>query len=798
MNVLEKRTVVIPVRNSGYVMENGVEVKTGAAEPVLHTQQLCRFFSQGRHCNFGKRCRFLHIREEARAHEKKTNRRADQSDVTSPNSDVPGGNVGHTPPPANNSRDAPEAGRRPCRYFMSGYCTMEDRCRFWHPLQLPLLDVQPVQTRPAQRMPPVSRPRILQEAKLCDLTEDVTGQLRDTEIRQLKKRFPKDQLIIQERSDGKVTYFRATVEATDPDWIFTLEIPLDQDLPPVMARHVQQASLEWLQAKHATNQLVGKVELLFLPFLRWLDRSMERLFTEGARQLKKDIDLEKAGLQFISYQELQATVYEKSGSDRLPDPADVDADEGVSDEGKLEKTEGERTMEGEKLVQKRGQGMDEGQEEEGEEASHLVENIKISDHRRGTEMKLLGLRLGENTATVAAQQITVCLQCNRCKVTADLTLTGRTPCTAQCEKCSASINAAFRPCMLHHYCDVLGYLDLHNAAPVDLVLQDCELIVGCLSCSQDGPLQNLSYGQTKEFNCEHCHGKLGILAESTRFQFIQPRANKTGPSASAGNYNMIRDPAVQKGKPLPEKGTCKHYKQSHRWLRFPCCGRAYPCDVCHDMDQDHPMELATRMICGYCAKEQPYGNGKPCISCGSMMTRGTRTSYWEGGLGCRNKVKMSSYFFFSIPFAALDLLGERVPLFYQYKIQPDRQPTFYRWVHAIDHEYMAPFSWSTEQLSVPELMTVGFRNNQDPILLKCHLLTMWSITVFSIWMSVEDHIGYDLPWTLNHLVPFGLPGGAPAHDMHHQKLSSNYAPFFSHWDRIFGTAVPLMKKTMRR
>lgn len=96
---------------------------------------------------------------------------------------------------------------------------------------------------------------------------------------------------------------------------------------------------------------------------------------------------------------------------------------------------------------------------------------------------------------------------------------------------------------------------------------------------------------------------------------------------------MIRDPAVQKGKPLPEKGACKHYKQSHRWLRchhlsdcsgvtanvamgnmlsavhgsvsrFPCCGRAYACDVCHDEDQDHPMELATRMICGFCAKEQ--------------------------------------------------------------------------------------------------------------------------------------------------------------------------------------------------
>ncbi|XP_040895308.1 uncharacterized protein si:dkey-24l11.2 isoform X2 [Toxotes jaculatrix] len=640
-------------------MDNGAEGKTGESEPVPHTQQqLCRFFSQGRYCSFGKKCKFLHVRDDASAHEKKTISTPSQSGVTPPDSLDPGGNVGHRPPVANNTRAAPAAGRRPCRYFMSGHCTMEDRCRFWHPPQYPSVDDQSVsgnQIGPTQKMPPVTFPSMFKEVKLCDLTEDVAKQLRDTEIKQLKKRFPKDQLIIQERSDGKVTYYRVTVEATDPDWpfdlkeidimvsfpdnypqeIFTLDIPLDQDLPPVMARHVQQASLEWLNAKHATSHLLGKVELLFRPFLRWLDRSLERLFTEGARQLKKDIDLEKAGLQFISYQELQATVCEKSENDHPADPdsdatAAPDVDEDDDNGGKLGKAGDERSVEGGELSYP---GCDE------EEASHLVENIKISDPRRGTEVKMLGLRLGENTATVVAQRITVCLQCNRCKITADLTLTGRTACTAQCEKCSASINAAFRPCMLHHYSDVLGYLDLHNATPADLVLLDCELIVGCLQCSQECPVQNLSYGQTKEVNCEHCHSKLSILADSTRFQYIQPRANKT--VSSTVNYKTRRDPAVQKGKPLPEKGTCKHYKQSHRWLRFPCCGRAYPCDACHDEDQDHPMELATRMICGYCAKEQPYSNGKPCISCGSMMTRGTRTSHWEGGLGCRSKVKMS-------------------------------------------------------------------------------------------------------------------------------------------------------------
>ncbi|KAK2917854.1 uncharacterized protein si:dkey-24l11.2 [Channa argus] len=637
-------------------MESGDGENTDESEAAPPTKQLCRFFSQGRYCNFGKKCKFLHVREDISAQED-TISIPSQSEVSTQNQEAPGGNVGQKPRPANNSRAAPASGRRPCRYFISGHCTMEDRCRFWHPPQFPSVHDLPVpghHTKSAQKVPPVPRPSILQEVKLCDLTEEGAKELRGTEIKGLKKRFPKDQLIIQERSDGKITYYRAAVEATDPDWpfdlkqieimvsfpdnypqeIFTLDIPLDQDLPPVMARHVQQASLEWLQAKHATNQLLGKVELLFRPFLRWLDRSLERLFTEGARQLKKDIDLEKAGLQFITYQELQATVSE---NDDLSGSAGADQD--VCNEEKTENLECVLSVEGGLLVQQEDPGCGEGQQTQLDDESHLVENIKISDPRRGTEVKMMGLRLGENTATVAAQLITVCLQCNRCKVTADLTLTGRAPCTAQCEKCNSSINAAFRPCLLHHYSDVLGYLDLHNAAPADLVLQDCVLIVGCLSCSQASPVQKVPYGQTKEFNCEHCHSKLSIMAESTKFQYIHPRIVKT--DSSAVNYKSIKDPGVQKGKPLPEKGTCKHFKQSHRWLRFPCCGRAYPCDVCHDEDQDHPLELATRMICGHCAKEQPYGNGKPCISCGGMMTRGTRTSHWEGGLGCRNKVKMS-------------------------------------------------------------------------------------------------------------------------------------------------------------
>jgi uncharacterized CHY-type Zn-finger protein len=40
-------------------------------------------------------------------------------------------------------------------------------------------------------------------------------------------------------------------------------------------------------------------------------------------------------------------------------------------------------------------------------------------------------------------------------------------------------------------------------------------------------------------------------------------------------------------------------------MRFPCCGKCYPCDKCHEEASDgHEMEQATRMICGFCSKEQ--------------------------------------------------------------------------------------------------------------------------------------------------------------------------------------------------
>ncbi|XP_043577288.1 cholesterol 25-hydroxylase-like protein 2 [Chiloscyllium plagiosum] len=114
-----------------------------------------------------------------------------------------------------------------------------------------------------------------------------------------------------------------------------------------------------------------------------------------------------------------------------------------------------------------------------------------------------------------------------------------------------------------------------------------------------------------------------------------------------------------------------------------------------------------------------------------------------------------------------------------------------RWLyttfHAIHHEYYAPFSWSTQYLSAWELVSVGFWTTIDPIILQCHCLTGFAFMVFNIWISVDDHSGYDFPWALHNLIPFGLWGGTVKHDVHHQKPQSHFAPFFSHWDWLCGT-----------
>lgn len=138
----------------------------------------------------------------------------------------------------------------------------------------------------------------------------------------------------------------------------------------------------------------------------------------------------------------------------------------------------------------------------------------------------------------------------------------------------------------------------------------------------------------------------------------------------------------------------------------------------------------------------------------------------------------------------LGILGCMVLFDFQYylwHLLHHQIPWLYRTFHAIHHQYNQTFSLVTQYLSGWELFSVGFWTTVDPILLQCHCLTAWSFMVFNVYISVEQHCGYVFPWAMHNLVPFGLWGGTPKHDAHHQRPGTNFAPYFSHWDWLGGT-----------
>ncbi|XP_066549141.1 cholesterol 25-hydroxylase-like protein [Amia ocellicauda] len=122
-------------------------------------------------------------------------------------------------------------------------------------------------------------------------------------------------------------------------------------------------------------------------------------------------------------------------------------------------------------------------------------------------------------------------------------------------------------------------------------------------------------------------------------------------------------------------------------------------------------------------------------------------------------------------------------------------PWLYKTFHKVHHKYTLTFALATEHSGAWETLSLGFFAAINPVLLNCHPLTEMLFFIVNIWLSVEDHCGYDFPWSPHRLVPFGLFGGAPHHDIHHLKFKSNYAPYFTHWDKLFGTFLQANIKT---
>ena len=62
-----------------------------------------------------------------------------------------------------------------------------------------------------------------------------------------------------------------------------------------------------------------------------------------------------------------------------------------------------------------------------------------------------------------------------------------------------------------------------------------------------------------------------------------------------------RQKAIKVGTSLPQMGACRHFRNSNRWLRFGCCGKAFPCPTCHEARYATEKTAARVMSCKQCA-----------------------------------------------------------------------------------------------------------------------------------------------------------------------------------------------------
>ncbi|CAO3645776.1 unnamed protein product [Cunninghamella blakesleeana] len=282
--------------------------------------------------------------------------------------------------------------------------------------------------------------------------------------------------------------------------------------------------------------------------------------------------------------------------------------------------------------------------------------------RRGTEIRLMKPQL-ENISFFRCISLYILVKCNRCKSTIDIenllpidsntkdqnsdkgknTATTKNERITSCSTCNSIIGAKFYSELIHDHASSMGLLQLSGCKAFDVL--SSTFMGSCLSCLEDlnHTIRAAPNERPISIACFQCHTKITVALNEYRFINIgeDGQSFKIDTSTVVLKKKKKKDELFTVGQPLPNEGTCSHYSRSKRWFRFPCCGKLYPCDVCHDSKEDHSSERALRHICGMCSKEQSAIGNKPCSLCGYEFDKSHhKGTFWNGGEGVRNQALM--------------------------------------------------------------------------------------------------------------------------------------------------------------
>ncbi|KAI9326843.1 hypothetical protein BDR26DRAFT_809240 [Obelidium mucronatum] len=648
-------------------------MSTPNQEPAaaLKVQQRCRFFATEKGCHSGDSCRFSH---QLPPQPKAPTQSQKQKPKKAPKS------VAAPVAPATSAPPVPAAAPAPTAPRVSVPTP--------NPARAPM-------TRPSPKVPENLTPL---ELELRSIERRYRASYK---IPQQQQPQPSS---LQQQHSLPPTIIEFDMVPSDPDFPFDLEVlklrmvipthvfqpdavptlasilpgtrikVLNTEIPPDLARAVEIGFRKRLDAHLLSNKGPGTTLPALIPgqvllsLTNWLDRELEKLLSglgdsdvvgvtalvvNNARtpeEMRQSIT-ERVNAGFNQVDLMVARTVPVDENDEAGGSSDSDDDLTGSEFNETESVVSSKiNAGGEVLIDNDTDDNDENDATTEDKEGGPSSVSALNPAHTGTQIRLVDPSL-KGIAILECISPKFLLSCTRCKSNFDSpqNLTPNTINTRACPTCSTPVSITYRPSMVHMSSQTVGYLDLDGYALLDMLPSAWK--VTCENCSKEisatGVLKSLPRGEVEfRIGCTGCHSRMGIMINDIKYIKLMPSA-----TVNAGPRMMLKpkkkkplNEGIILGEALPKNGACSHYRKSYRWFRFPCCGRAFACDICHEENKsdDHEMKWANRMICGFCSREQVYSQQASCL-CGKELTRrsGGGGGYWEGGNGTRSKVLMS-------------------------------------------------------------------------------------------------------------------------------------------------------------
>ncbi|AEO58788.1 hypothetical protein MYCTH_2306375 [Thermothelomyces thermophilus ATCC 42464] len=496
----------------------------------------------------------------------------------------------------------------------------------------PVAEPAPQPAKPVAK-PPVSRPYVPEESYTKDQIAEAKAR-RAQDVRQLEARLSRLP-VYQKSSDGIIYTLslepkrRASLPTgLQPVQSVQLIIPLLYPLQPlrILLNDVDSEVAEPIEELFAQKAAEQK-HMSLTSHLNYLAQNLHVLAKEAQKPPVEAVanpEVQAAPSQEAEQAEHTSTLDQGKGHIHvIPRPPEWASDDSTDDSGSEDGSDAE-------------DGEDGGADIEPQQAqAEAGPSLPTQTPERGTAILFPSIELyGVELLQVSVLNLNV--KCDRCKTVNEITgLKDNIEKTSSCKKCAVPFSVRFRQELIHQNSSRAGFIDAVGCTVSDLLPSTFNPT--CAACSTPSPAGLTSVrGETTTNVCRECHARFTFALPDVKFLAYAPGAGSGRPlPAAPGPRRRQERLGLRAGEPLPDRGACAHYRRSHRWFRFSCCSKVYPCDRCHDAAESHTNEWASRMVCGWCSREQRY-SPESCAFCGRSVIGNRGKGYWEGGKGTRD------------------------------------------------------------------------------------------------------------------------------------------------------------------